>query len=163
MALDPAKDAERFWAHTIPEPNSGCLLWTKATISTNGYGIYCTGSLRNKTRKQTTAHRYACTLAHGNPPSEEHQALHKCDVKSCVEPKHLYWGTRKDNGRDASLRGRVGRHPRYGTYNGRAKLSENDVIAIRQSSLSGVELSRKYGVSKTHIGWIRSRRAWSHI
>jgi hypothetical protein len=33
-------------------------------------------------------------------------ALHLCDVPSCVNPEHLYWGTAQDNVNDMMARGR---------------------------------------------------------
>ncbi|GFO81788.1 MAG: hypothetical protein A49_14150 [Methyloceanibacter sp.] len=50
------------------------------------------------------AHRAMCFLAHGNPPGDKPMALHRCGNGhlGCVNPNHLYWGDRHDNGCDAS-------------------------------------------------------------
>jgi hypothetical protein len=59
-------------------------------------------------------------------------------------------------------RGR-GRAPAYGERNPAAKLTENDVMEIRASDLTGVELARIYGVSQSMIGRVRHRLAWTHL
>ena len=155
-------DEQRFWSKYIPEPNSGCWLWL-GTMSNNGYGVDGIGSYRDGTQRQVTAHRLSCEYSHGPAPSPEHQALHKCDVKLCVNPAHLYWGTRKDNARDAVERGRVGGRPLPGAQNGRARLTESDARYIISSSESGAALGRRFGISGTQVGYIRSGKSWGHL
>ena len=48
---------------------------------------------------QTNAHRVMCILAHGEPTSEMQHALHSCGQghNGCVNPRHLRWGSVKDN------------------------------------------------------------------
>ena len=50
------------------------------------------------------AHRLALILSDSDKP--DLQALHHCDNPPCCNPKHLYWGTRSDNMKDAWKRGR---------------------------------------------------------
>jgi hypothetical protein len=52
-------------------------------------------------------------------------------------------------------------HP--GEYNGAAKLTEADVLAIRASPLGARPLGRQYGVDPHNIRLIRQRRIWRHI
>ncbi|WP_363228101.1 HNH endonuclease signature motif containing protein [Bdellovibrio sp. ArHS] len=92
-----------FEKHTIPEPNTGCLLWTKGvheygTISVNGKTLY--------------AHRFAFSLFNGNIPSGM-LVCHKCDTPGCVNPEHLWLGTINENNADKT---RKGRHP-FGSRN----------------------------------------------
>jgi hypothetical protein len=57
------------------------------------------------------------------------------------------------------------RQPR-GKTNGRAKLTPEQVIQIRQKRRLGISLgvlSKEYGVSKTTISWIAKRRLWKHL
>lgn len=90
--------AVRFERYTIPEPNSGCLLWT-ASVDRKGYGrIALDGG------KPVRAHRAAFFLAHGRWPRP--MALHRCDTPACVNPAHIYEGTAKENALDRSARGR---------------------------------------------------------
>ena len=73
---------ERFWERVVPEPNSGCWLWTGALIT--GYGV-----LWEKERDGNIyAHRFSYELHHG-PLPDGLQLDHLCRVRSCVNPDHL--------------------------------------------------------------------------
>jgi hypothetical protein len=93
------KQAARFWAKATPEPNSGCWLWT-ASLRPNGYGMFgiAAGSVQS-------AHRVAWELVNGPIPDGLH-VLHRCDVRACVNPSHLFLGTRFDNMQDMIAKGR---------------------------------------------------------
>jgi hypothetical protein len=91
----------RFFAKTIPEPNSGCLLWTGATTKrTMEYGsVWFAG-------KTERANRVAWILEHGSIP-DGIQVLHRCDTSLCVNVDHLFLGTCGDNVRDCRDKGRL--------------------------------------------------------
>ncbi|HGV4195858.1 TPA: endodeoxyribonuclease, partial [Escherichia coli] len=58
----------------------------------------------------------------------------------------------------------IGLKSAKGVFNGRAKLSETDVIDIRNSvGMKLSELSTKYGVSEMQISTIRRGNAWRHL
>ena len=90
--------AERLDARSIPEPNSGCILWTGA-VARRGYG-----KLRVKNRV-TAAHRVAYELAHGPVPPGMF-VCHRCDVPSCINPAHLFAGTHQQNMDDMTAKRR---------------------------------------------------------
>jgi hypothetical protein len=94
----------------------------------------------------------------GDPPLV---VRHNCNNPSCINPAHLRGGTQRDNAEDRKLSGREGNHK--GTLNGRAKLTEADVLDIRASTVMNAELARQYRVSKTVIGHIKKRISWKHI
>jgi len=93
---------ERFELHYIPEPMSGCWIWTD-TNNGHGYGLITVKGQRKM------AHRVAWELYRG-PISEGLQANHKCDVRFCVNPNHLYLGTQAENLEDCITRGRMRKH-----------------------------------------------------
>ena len=153
--------AIRFERYVSPEPNSGCWLWTGAYIN-SGYGVFRTGTQRDRDRRNTLAHRMALELSGVDVP-ETAFVLHHCDNKACVNPGHLYVGTRLDNARDAVERGRTGGKPFPGASNPRAKLSESDAVAIIKSGATVTALARQYGVSKTQISYIKQGKSWRHL
>lgn len=81
----------------MPEPNSGCWLWVGTTVT--GYGQLTFG------RKRWLAHRLAWEAFRGAVPGDL-CVLHRCDVPACVNPDHLWTGTRLDNNRDMTAKGR---------------------------------------------------------
>lgn len=83
----------------IPEPNSGCWLWIGACDSV-GYGNF---RIKNKSWK---AHRFSWTIHNGIIPDGLF-VLHKCDVRPCINPNHLFLGTHLDNMRDMHAKGRA--------------------------------------------------------
>ena len=142
----------------FPEPNSGCWLWMAAVSKPNGYACLNVG----KTVKR--AHRLAYQLAHGRKLTSKMDVCHRCDVRSCVNPDHLFIGGRVDNMRDCIEKGRFQYLPVLkGEESPNSKLTEADVIAIRSDRRSQRELSRVYGVNKGTIACIRNRKTWRHI
>lgn len=93
--------SERFAEQTLPEPNTGCLLWTGA-VSGFGYGVIGSGGRGGQTIK---AHRLAWEMAHGAVP-DGLCVLHKCDTPACVNASHLFLGTRQANVDDMMAKGR---------------------------------------------------------
>lgn len=90
---------ERFWERVDKRGPDECWLWTGA--SRNGYGTFAVDGVTKK------AHRVSWEIANGKPfPSELH-GCHRCDVKLCVNPAHVFPGTRFDNMRDAHEKGIV--------------------------------------------------------
>lgn len=76
----------------IPEPNSGCWLFEGRTTS-GGYGSI---TLEGKPHG---LHRLMWEHVNGPIPKGMH-VLHRCDVRSCGNPDHLFLGTHQDNMRD---------------------------------------------------------------
>lgn len=140
-----------------PEPNSGCWLWDGLIKrddkkKSGGYGFI----RDNYTRK--TAHRVSWTIFCGEIP-EGMSVLHKCDVRCCVNPEHLYLGTHEDNMRDMSARNRAPMH--------RAKVSKEDVLNIRREYSAGGltqrQIAEKYGLGQSHVSAILREKYWRYI
>jgi hypothetical protein len=84
---------------------------------------------------------------------------HTCDNPACVNPKHLWIGTQKDNMGDASDKGRIS----HGIRNGTAKLTEKQVKEILASDDSYKILSGRYGVCQTSISDIKTGKNWKRV
>lgn len=144
------------WDNCIPEPNSGCWLWTKG-ITGSGYGAIIVHS------RQRLAHRLSFELA--NPAvavRRETVIRHRCDNRLCVNPDHLQAGSALDNYQDSRDRDRSCRGSRHPF----SKLIEAQVSEIRAALASGVScghLAATYGVSDRCIGFIRDRETWRHV
>lgn len=167
---EPHKIAERFW--TKVQKSDGCWLWTGG-IASSGYGhAGCHGRV-------TTAHRVAWYLTTGEMPPSHLDVCHKCDVKTCVRPEHLFLGTRRDNVLDMLKKGRGNPakgdksssrlHPESrprGTKVYAAKLNDEIVRFIRAEHAKGVgvrELGRRLRISHTTVGCVIRGVSWKHV
>jgi hypothetical protein len=56
--------------------------------------------------KHVRAHRISLWYFHGEWPPKDKIVCHHCDNRECVNPKHLYLGSYKDNAADAIKRNR---------------------------------------------------------
>jgi hypothetical protein len=116
------------------------------------------------------AHRLSYLCFKGDIP-KGHDICHKCDNRKCVNPNHLFTGTRKDNMQDAVSKGRQANGEaisvfRRGEKTNFAKLKEVDVLMIRNKSSGGEDtkaLALVFGVSVDNIRRILRRDTWSHI
>lgn len=146
--------SDRLWEKISPEPTSGCWLWL-GRIDTQGYGQM---SVSNR---QTLVHRISWELKNGPVPAGL-LVCHKCDVRTCVNPDHLFVGTVKDNALDMIKKGRARRYPK-GDEHSQAKLSSADVYAIRATPGSLRKIAKQYGVHMHTILQIRTGKSWKHL
>lgn len=168
-----------FWRLVHPEALSGCWLWHGCVDEANGnYGRVAGGS----------AHRKSWALVNGPIPAGM-CVCHRCDVRLCVNPGHLFLGTHADNQADKVAKGRQAkgathssrtspgtlargdrngsrRHPERlprGEANASAKLTEAKVLAIRSDLALGTSqrsIARTYGVCDGTIRSIARGRTW---
>ena len=121
-----------------------CWGWVGSTT------VFGYGQIHHEGRLQQ-AHRVAWTLANG-PIPDGMWVLHRCDNPPCTNPDHLFLGSRKDNMMDAARKGRIATH---------AKLTPDQVHAIRSSQQRGADLAREYNVSPALISMIIHRQRWA--
>jgi hypothetical protein len=152
MKLTPR---ERFLAKVCPEPNGGCWLW-RGQLRADGYGLV------RFERKVYLAHRLAWKFFRGEIASGL-VVCHKCDIRACVNPEHLFLGTMMDNVRDMMEKGRS----RHGEKNTSAKLTTEQVIRIKATLAEGLlrvsDIAREYGVTHATIGCIARGTSWRHV
>lgn len=138
-----------------------CWMWIGGkTVS--GYG-----SVKIKGTNDM-AHRLSYELYNGKIPANM-MVCHTCDTPSCVNPKHLWIGTRSDNMKDAFIKGRINKHSLIPFKNGEehpnSKLTVKDVIFIIENHkiMKSKELSKKFDVHIKTIQKIWRRDAWKHL
>jgi len=132
--------------------SSDCIQWLGAK-NTKGYGICRVG------QKTVRVHRFVAAMVYGPIPTDM-VVRHLCNNPSCVRIEHLRPGTHKQNVRDMIL---AERDRMLGERNPSAKLSETQVRAIKYSRVSGQQLAKEYGVSRTCISEIKTGRKWRHV
>lgn len=144
---------EQFAGGYSPEPNSGCWLW-----KFGGCGGYGQASWKGEV---TYAHRISWEIHVGTIPRGL-QVLHKCDVRCCVNPGHLFLGTMADNMADKIKKGRQTK----GEFNNHSKLTPATVRLIRRRRSSGStlqSLADNYGITKSSVWEICNGHTWKHL
>ena len=137
---------DNFWSKVVE--TDSCWLWLGS--KRDGYGMFWSNG------KLVSAHRMAWEIVHGRIP-DGLLVLHKCDIRECVNPEHLFLGTHLDNFLDCIMKGRPGYiapHP---------KLNKELVAEIKQSLACGalpIMLSKHYNISIGHVLRIKNGKRW---
>ncbi len=119
---------------------------TKLKTDSSGYG-----HIKHLDGFVDRTHRVSWKIFKGEIPAGM-CVLHRCDVPACVNPRHLWLGTRTDNNADKWAKKR---QP--------TKLTEEQVLAIRQDHRKLKEVASDYGVTESTISVIRNRIQWKHL
>lgn len=124
-----------------------CWLWMKAR-DTGGYGVAGVMGERNRIER---VHRWSYEFFVG-PVPDGLNVLHRCDVRNCLNPDHLFVGTHGMNSVDMATKGR-----------GMASLTPDEVRAIRSSSDRQVDLAARYGVSQACISSVKTGKTYGWV
>lgn len=138
--------------------NTCCWGWNKFT-NKDGYGSLTLN------RKSQLAHRVMYYLVFGEFDNYL-SVCHKCDNPKCINPYHLFLGTKSDNMKDCFDKGRSKIKPVSfkGSNNPMSKLTHHEAMEIRKVSLSG-NISQKtiadnYGISQSQVSLIKLGKLW---
>lgn len=149
---------------------SGCWLWMGG-LDKDGYGQ------THYQGRNVRAHRAAYLLFKG-PVTSGLVVMHRCDIPACINPDHLGLGTNAENTEDRTKKGRhraasgdshyMRRNPllRSGSNAPAARLNEMAVLEILRLHSSGItqeNLAKKFGITRSGVSAITTRRTWKHI
>lgn len=125
----------------------------QAIGTTHGYGVAWNG-------KYVRAHRLAYELYRG-PIPQSLCVLHRCDIKVCVNPDHLFLGTQQDNMRDMVLKGRINAAPFKNTRS--AKITAEAARAIRFDQRNPRIIAAEHGIARNTVYGIKLGRCWKWV
>lgn len=128
------------WEWTVKDQGfaSKCWLW-KGAVDKNGRGR------KQINGKHMRAYRALYEQLRGPIPAGL-TLDHLCRVPLCVNPDHLEPVTQAENNR-----------------RGKAKLSVDQVRAIRATKGPRVEIARQFGISPGHVSQIRRKVRWADV
>lgn len=133
--------------------NTGCWEWRGGRLK-DGYGRVAIGG-----GKVAVVSRVAFELW-VRPLQPGEVACHQCDNPPCMNPEHLFAGTKADNSRDMALKGRGRGSRTWGEAKYNHKLSNSDIREIlgllESGRFTGVEIARRYGVTPALISMIKT-------
>lgn len=145
-----AVDVSRFWSLVNKGGEDECWHW-QGDVDRDGYGVFVFHG------RKAGAHEYALSFTTGEKRGHRLDTRHSCDNPPCVNPKHLSFGTRKENVGDMLERGRG---PRGG------RLSDSQIIEIRERRKAGarqIDLAKQYGISDGQVSMIVRGLRWADV
>lgn len=103
--------------------------------------------------------RLVCEAFHGPPPCDRPQAAHGDGNVLNNAAQNLRWASAVENMADTIAHGTRS----WGSKRPLAKLSEADIVAIRNDCRYGHQIAGDYGVCRQLIDGIRNGKRWKHV
>jgi hypothetical protein len=146
---------ERIWEKVRKTEN--CWLWTGALMQ-NGYAAV---RVRWPSKKDLYVHRLVWELSNNTALSPGLCVCHRCDVRHCCNPDHLFAASQAANLADMASKGRSTR----GERNPNSKLSAADVVLLRslESTHTVEQLSCQFGICRDQVKRVLRREHWKHL
>ena len=146
--------------------DDSCWPW-RGQMSRSGYGKFA--ARWDGDRHFMRAHRVMWALEFGDIPDGMF-VCHRCDNRSCVNPRHLFLGSPADNSSDMAAKGRVSRvgpaNPARGEQCHKAKLTVSDVSRMRDLAAAGrthESLAQEFGLTQGAASAAITGRTWKHV
>ena len=166
-SLHKARNTNELLVHIFDNvfiTDADCWEWTRAKSGRYGVVSY--------KGKQVGVHRLMWEL-HNGPPPEGMYVCHHCDNPPCCKLEHLFLGTQMDNIQDAIKKSRIlgggksgKRGVNYkisGTRNGQNKLTESEVLSIREDNRPMNQVAKDYKIHRTTVRDIKKKKIWSWL
>jgi hypothetical protein len=143
----------KFFSRVEMDENTGCHEWQGAITAATGYGkvAFSDGS-------RIDTHRVSWMLTHGEIPKGM-DVCHKCDNRRCVNPLHLFLGTRSQNMIDARDKGRLNLAPAHAAHP--VVLTDDEVREIDRRARAGEvqqNIAADFGVKRQTVSKILLRQ-----
>lgn len=133
-----------------------CIEWTGSNDGRKGYGVISINGKQEKT------HRVSWEIENG-PIPEGMCVCHACDNPACINPSHLFIGTHSDNMQDCLQKGRGNRGGPKGENCHFSRLTEKEVLEIRDSDEYCNALAKRYNISTAIITQVQKGQIWKHL
>lgn len=139
---------ERFWSKVKIGPPDQCWPWLGGVASKKKpYGRFKVNNVRQ------FAHRVSLAIKLGRDIEFGKWSLHTCDNPICVNPFHLYEGTRFDNELD-----KVERLRQPGVV-----LTRDLAIAIKMDNRPQQDIASDYGIHQSTVSDVKTGRSWAKL
>lgn len=153
-----ALTVQYFWDRSDLDPITNCWVWRMAK-NPSGYGAM---RFEGKNLRPHRAAYFCANKIKALPTTTD--ICHRCDNRLCVNPAHLFAGTRAENMADCIAKGRFSPVPILaGEASPNSKLTADQVRAIRSDPRPASAAAKDLGVTKATINSIRRRATWKSV